>query len=128
MASISYRQVHHSEGDSSDTAPLLQRTAKVRPSRRAKAPNYEIHQKQRPAPEILTQPPRERTETTIRLRFYRQLPTPEAWWIPRPAQASSGEKENEASANHRQPKKMGDGGRVQREWIKRLRPIPHRRY
>ncbi|KAI2785618.1 hypothetical protein POX_c04628 [Penicillium oxalicum] len=128
MTNISYRQVRHPEGDNSDTGLLLQRTAKARPSRRAKASSYEIHPKQRPVPEILAQPSRERTETTIRLRVRRQLPTPEAWWVPLPARASDGENENEVSVNHRQPKNMGDRGRDRREWMKRLRPMPHRRY
>ncbi|KAI2791678.1 hypothetical protein POX_c04546 [Penicillium oxalicum] len=130
MANISYRQVRHPEGDNSDAAPLLQRTAKARPSRRTKVPNYEIHPKQMPVPNIVAQPSRERTETTIRLRFRQQLPTTEAWCLPPPpkARASNGENENETPINHRQPKKMGDRGRDRREWMKRLRPMPHRRY
>jgi hypothetical protein len=128
MANISYRPVRHYAGDNSDTAPLLQRTAKAQPSRRAKAPNFDTHPKQRTIPKIPAQPPRERTETTIRLRFRQQLPTPEAWWAPLRARGSNGENEGESPINHRQPKKMADRGRDRREWMKRLRPKPHRRY
>ncbi|KAJ5829157.1 uncharacterized protein N7525_007410 [Penicillium rubens] len=104
------RQPTHPAGDELDTMPLLVRRPNTRPSRKSKGANS-------PAQSTL-----QRDQPTLRLRLQQRCMTPEAWWT---SLTASGAHDN-ISKHMLEHEKAIATEEIRQEWMRRLRPMPHR--
>ncbi|OGE47081.1 hypothetical protein PENARI_c067G04236 [Penicillium arizonense] len=93
-----------------DTMPLLHRRPNTRPSRKPKGANSP------------TQSTSQREQTTLRLRLQRRCLNPETWWT---SLTAFGAHDN-VSEDMLEHEKAIATEEVRQEWMRRLRPMPHR--
>lgn len=118
------RRAHRSGRNADDTALLLNRTADTRLSRQSEGSNRKLRASRRTAHvNSLTQPPEGCPRTMIRLRFRHECPSSEAEGTVSET-SSPKKKERQVKAGH--AKKVTGTERNRLDWMRLLRPKPHR--
>ncbi|KAJ6099537.1 hypothetical protein N7467_001072 [Penicillium canescens] len=113
MARVPRRTRHKSRGNATDTTPLLESAHEKRSLQR---------NKQEPVSGSATiRPLDDQAQTTLPLRLLHDCVRSEAWWTPFKALSS----QEEGPKRNEQQKKPTAGER-QLDWMRRLRPKPHR--
>ncbi|KAJ5230981.1 hypothetical protein N7489_011689 [Penicillium chrysogenum] len=104
------RQPTRRPGDELDAMPLLGRRPNKRPSRKPKGVNS-------PAESTL-----QRDQPTLRLRFQQRCLKPETWWTSLTAFGA----DDDTSEHMLEHEKAIATEETRQEWMRRLRPMPHR--